>query len=69
MTFVLCVSEQGYPGSLEKRKAYQTIPDPDAEKEGMIRVIDESGEDYLFPAGHFHTVELSPATQDAILGG
>jgi len=55
--FVLCVNDGGHPESLETRKLYETIEDTKASAEGMIRVIDESGEDYLYPQSNF--VELS----------
>jgi hypothetical protein len=59
--FVVCISNKGYPASLEQRKLYPFIRDAEAERHKMIRVIDESGEDYLFPAKYFVLVEL-PAT-------
>jgi hypothetical protein len=52
---VLCIDNAGYPASLEPRKLYQALPDPQARAHGQIRVIDESGEDYLYPAGLFLT--------------
>ena len=54
--FVLCIKNDGYEVSLERRKLYVTIPDPEAAADGQIRVIDESGEDYLYPASHFRVV-------------
>ena len=51
--FVICIDNLEYPVSLEKRKIYEVLPDPDAEKIEHIRVIDESGEDYLYPASCF----------------
>lgn len=65
--FVICIRNEGYPASLETRKVYQEIPDPDAAKQDLIRVIDESGEDYLFPRDLFLPVELSREASDAIL--
>jgi hypothetical protein len=65
--FVICIENQGYPASLEKRKVYQEVPDPDAAKQDLIRVIDESGEDYLFPRELFLPVELSGEAREAIL--
>lgn len=65
--FVICIGNQDYPASLEKRKVYQEIPDPDAAKQNLIRVIDESGEDYLFPRDLFLPVELTGEARDAIL--
>lgn len=56
--FVLCIDDGGYPESLEKRKFYEAIEDFDTLKEGMLRVIDESGEDYLYPTKYFTEVQL-----------
>jgi len=55
---VLCVNNRGYPASLEVRKMYWSIPDQNAERDGMIRVIDESGEDYLYADNRFVAIEL-----------
>ncbi len=59
--FVICVNNEGYPASLEQRKLYPFIHDAEAERHNMIRVVDESGEDYLFPGRYFVPVDL-PAT-------
>jgi hypothetical protein len=56
--FVVCLSNGGYPASLEVRKLYAVLADADAESQGLLRVIDESGEDYLYPASRFAAVEL-----------
>ncbi len=64
MRYVLCINNDGYPVSLEKRKVYQALPDPEAEAHGMIRVIDESEEDYLFSADRFVPIDL-PAEAEA----
>ena len=56
--FWLCVSNVDYEVSLEPRKVYEGMPDLEAQKLGMIRVIDESGEDYLFPTSLFLPIEL-----------
>lgn len=56
--FAVCLTNQGYEVSLEVRKLYEVLPDPDAEKHGQIRVVDESGEDYLYPASAFDRVAL-----------
>ena len=53
--FVVCIDNSDYPVALEKRKIYELIPDPCAEKHNQVRVIDESGEDYLYPANCFYT--------------
>ena len=65
--FAVCVRNTGNEESLELRKLYAVISDPDAEKDGMIRVIDESGEDYLFPAAFFVLVPLPLAVEEAVL--
>lgn len=56
--FIVCLKNNGYEASLEPRKIYQIIPDKEAESHKMIRVIDESGEDYLFPANLFSPISL-----------
>jgi hypothetical protein len=56
--FVVCVKNKGYEASLEPRKIYQALTDKEAEKHKMIRVIDETGEDYLFPASLFSPISL-----------
>lgn len=55
---VVCINNEGYSVSLERRKLYVTMPDAEAAKHGQLRVIDESGEDYLYPQELFVTVEL-----------
>lgn len=65
--FVICLKNKGYEVSLEPRKIYQTIPDPDAEAHRQLRVIDESGEDYLYPANYFTAIELPPSVRKAVL--
>ena len=57
--YAVCVANDGYPVSLEIRKIYEVIPDAEAERLGQLRVIDESGSDYLFPREYFRPVELS----------
>ncbi len=64
--FVICIDNSDYPASLEKRKIYEVLPDKDAEKIEHIRVIDESGEDYLYPASCFIDANLSKETRDAV---
>lgn len=56
--YVLCVDNEGYPVSLERMKLYQVLPDDRSER-GLLRVIDESGEDYLYPASRFIPLTLS----------
>jgi hypothetical protein len=59
--YALCIKNQGYSAALEVRKLYRVIPDHVAEKRGLIRVVDESGGDYLYPVGFFLAIELSQA--------
>jgi hypothetical protein len=66
-SFVVCVSNKGYPASLELRKLYQSIPDEQATKLGQIRVVDESGEDYLYPEELFVAVQLPHSSERAVL--
>lgn len=56
--YVICIQNKDYPASLELRKMYETLPDPDAERHGLIRIVDESGEDYLYPDQYFFPVEV-----------
>jgi hypothetical protein len=64
--FAICIRNEGYPVSLELGKVYPVIADVDAEEDGMIRVIDESGEDYLFDGGRFVLITL-PVTDAHIV--
>jgi hypothetical protein len=59
--YVVCLANDGYPASLIVRKIYQSLPDKNAEKRGLRRVIDESGEDYLYPKSMFASVDLPSA--------
>ena len=63
----VCVRNGSCTASLELRKLYQVLPDEDAVQENELRVIDESGEDYLFPAAWFCLAELPRAAEDALL--
>jgi hypothetical protein len=56
--FVICVDNSEYPTSLELHKVYRVLPDKDAQADGDFRIVDESGEDYLFPTDYFLPVEL-----------
>lgn len=64
--YLLCVSDKGNESSLVVRKVYEQIPDPDSEKHGMIRVVDEDGEDYAFPAQLFVAIALPKAATRAL---
>ena len=65
--FVICINNEGYLASLEKRKIYVTIRDPVAEKHGQLRIVDESGEDYLYPKALFRSIALPQAVRRAVL--
>ena len=64
----ICINNEGYPVSLEMFAAYDTIPDDEAAKREMIRVIDESGEDYLYPKSRFILVNLPASYIDPSTG-
>jgi hypothetical protein len=59
--YVVCVANEGYKASLVIRRIYQVKPDPQAAKRGLCRVVDESGEDYLYPKKLFAAVDLPSA--------
>ncbi len=63
--YVICIENRDCE-DLEKRKVYQILPDEGASKEGYLRVIDESGEDYLYPESYFVRVQLPIDVQEAI---
>ena len=65
--FAVCINNAEYPASLERHKIYQVLPDEDAAGDGDIRVIDESGEDYLYPASFFVVIEVPQEVERAIL--
>ena len=64
---VVCLDNEGYAASLERRKIYVALPDPDADKNGLLRVIDESGEDYLYPKSSFGLITLPEPLKKAVL--
>ncbi len=66
--YALCIDNGGYPESLEVRKVYAALTDEKAAMNNYIRVIDETGEDYLYPARYFVMVELPEHAAEAILG-
>ena len=59
--FVVCINNEGYRASLVVRRIYRVIRDLEAEKHGLLRVVDESGEDYLFPENLFAAIDLPKA--------
>jgi len=64
--FAVCVRNTGYPASLELRKIYEVLADVEGAAHGFIRVIDESGEDYLYPQKFFRSIELSHDLEVAV---
>jgi hypothetical protein len=64
--FVVCVRNEGYGASLEPRKIYRVLPDDAAVTHGLIRVLDESGEDYLYPAEYFAPITLPEDLVEAL---
>ena len=64
--YVICVGNKGYAASLELRKIYQVLPDKAAPKPHQIRIIDECGEDYLYPEEYFVPVKLPQAVERAV---
>lgn len=65
--FVICVENTDYPASLEVRKVYESLPDADAESHGQIRIVDESGDDYLYPTSYFVEISLPKDIEEAIV--
>ena len=65
--FAVCVQNHGYEASLERNKIYVVLPDRDAERDGDLRVIDESGEDYLFAADRFVAIDVPAAVKASLL--
>ena len=65
--FVVCIDNKGYAASLEKRKIYIALRDTGAEKHGLLRIVDEFGEDYLYPKASFRSIALPQAVKKAVL--
>jgi len=65
--FVVCIRNEKYEASLELRKIYEVVEDPSAAKHQMLRVVDEEGEDYLYPASWFLPIELPRNLEQVIL--
>ena len=63
--YVVCVDNTGYPASLELHKIYRVVPDSDVTADGDIRVIDESGEDYVYSEGHFVPIAVPAALRES----
>jgi hypothetical protein len=67
-SYVVCIDNAEYPSSLELRKIYQRLPDPRAEQDGLLRVIDETGEDYLYARESFVPITVPEAVEKVFLG-
>lgn len=65
--FVVCIANDDYAASLEKRKIYLALPDRAAEKHGLLRIVDESGDDYLYPKTFFRPIALPQSVKKAVL--
>jgi hypothetical protein len=65
--FVVCIRNEGYEVSLELRKIYQVISDTSAERQQLVKIIDESGEEYLYPQSFFLPIELPKSLEKAVL--
>ena len=65
--FAVCLRNEGYAASLEVHKIYRILPDPEAEKDGDLRIVDESGEDYLYPKDWFVHIEVPEAVEASLL--
>ena len=65
--FVVCINNSDYPASLELHKIYRVLTDEDATKEGDIRIIDESGEDYLYPSSYFVPIQVPQTVEKSLL--
>jgi hypothetical protein len=64
---VICIDNAGYAASLEKRKIYVAFRDAAAEKHGLLRIVDESGDDYLYPKSFFRPIALPQSVRRAVL--
>lgn len=65
-SYVVCIDNADYPSSLERHKIYKVIPDEDAAADGDIRVIDESGEDYLYSSERFVSISVPSAVRKSL---
>jgi hypothetical protein len=64
--FAICIDNEGYRASLDKGKAYEVIDDPEAAAHHLIRIVDESGEDYAYPTKRFFPIEVPEAVRKAL---
>lgn len=66
-TLAVCIDNTGYEMSLERRKVYAVVPDEDAARHDYVRVIDETGEDYIFPASRFVLIPVAREVEEAVM--
>jgi hypothetical protein len=64
--YAICLKNEDYPASLEPRKIYKLVPDKVASGHGLVRIVDESGDDYLYPADYFMAIKLPRAVEKAV---
>lgn len=64
--FAICIRNDGYEGTLEVRKLYEVVEDPAAAKRDHLRIVDESGEDYLYPTAWFVLIELPHSVEEQL---
>jgi len=64
--YVVCIDNSDYPASLEQHKIYRVLPDDDAATDGDIRIIDESGEDYIYSESRFVPINLPSAVERSL---
>ena len=64
---MVCINNSDYPASLELHKIYRVIADKEAEDEGDIRIIDESGEDYIYPSSYFVPIQVPQTVEESLL--
>jgi hypothetical protein len=67
-TYVVCLENPGHAASLEARKIYRRIPDRQAEADEMVRIVDESGEDYLYPTRLFAAISIPESVEKGFAG-
>lgn len=67
LRFAICINDGGYVDDLKVRTVYQVLPDEEGQKSRLLRVIDETGEDYLYPADYFVIIEVPREAEQALL--
>ena len=67
LRFAICINNSGYIDDLKVRTVYQVLPDESAAKSNYLRIIDETGEDYLYPAAYFVVIEVPPEAEKTLL--